>query len=258
MQDIKSMNGVGYMRIAVLTDIHGNLPALQAVIGDIDKRGDIVHIYCLGDMLAIGYETDRVLELLFGRDDISIITGNHDETVLALSRQETYPESHQNERAHHQWITDRTNQGYLDMLHKLPRQIYQQIKGHTVLFTHYHIHPDKATAHISEEPFSRIVAPTLENLELLFQNHTDTELICFGHHHPIHHFRNNCSIFLNPGSLGCQPKPAAPYAIVDIKEEIKIEIIEVLYDNRSFLEGYERFKVPERDIILKIFHGGQL
>ncbi|PAF34888.1 YfcE family phosphodiesterase [Terribacillus saccharophilus] len=246
------------MRIAILTDIHGNLPALQAVIGDIDKRGDIEHIYCLGDMLAIGYETDRVLELLFGRDDISIITGNHDETVLALSRQETYPESHQNERAHHQWITDRTNQGYLDMLHKLPRQIYQQIKGHTVLFTHYHIHPDKATAHISEEPFSRIVAPTLENLELLFQNHTDTELICFGPHHPIHHFRNNCSIFLNPGSLGCQPKPAAPYAIVDIKEEIKIEIIEVLYDNRSFLEGYERFKVPERDIILKIFHGGQL
>jgi putative phosphoesterase len=258
MKDIKSMNGVGCMRIAVLTDIHGNLPAVEAVLADIDKRGDIEHIYCLGDMLAIGYETNRILELLFGREDILMITGNHDEAVLALSRQETYPESHQSERAHHQWIADRTDPGYLDKIHRLPRQIFQQIEGHAVLFTHYHISHDKATTHISENPFSRIVKPSLESLELLFQEQTDTELICFGHHHPLHHFRNNRSIFLNPGSLGCQPKPAAPYAIIDIKEEIKIKLTEVLYDNRSFLEGYERLKVPERDIILKIFHGGQL
>lgn len=252
------MNGVGYMRIAILTDIHGNLPALQAVLGDIDKRGDIEHIYCLGDMLAIGYETDRILELLFGREDIAMITGNHDEAVLALSRQETYPENHKNERAHHQWIADRTDQSYLDMLHNLPRQIYQQIKGHAVLFTHYHIHPAKATAHISEDPFSRIVAPSLENLEQLFHEQLDTELICFGHHHPLHHFRNGRNIFLNPGSLGCQPKPIAPYAIIEIEEENRTDIIEVPYNNNTFLEGYERLAVPERDIILRIFHGGQL
>lgn len=252
------MNGVGCMRIAVLTDIHGNLPALKAVLEDIDKRGDIEHIYCLGDMLAIGYETDRVLKLLFGRENISMITGNHDEAVLALSRQETYPKSHQNERVHHQWIADRTNPDYLDRLHEFPRQILQQIEGHTVLFTHYHIHPDKLNAHISADPFSRIVKPCLENLEQLFQTQTDTELICFGHHHPLHDFRNKRSIFLNPGSLGCQPKAVAPYAIVDIKEEIIIELTEVPYDNRDFLDGYERLGVPERDIILRIFHGGQL
>ncbi|MFP7478857.1 metallophosphoesterase family protein [Terribacillus saccharophilus] len=246
------------MRIAVLTDIHGNLPALKAVLEDIDKRGDIEHIYCLGDMLAIGYETDRVLELLFGRDDISMITGNHDEAVLALSRQETYPKSHQNERAHHQWIADRTDPDYLDRIRNLPRQITKHIEGRTVLFTHYHIHPDKADAHISEDPFSRIVKPTLENLELLFQEQSNIELICFGHHHPLHHFRNNRSIFLNPGSLGCQPKPVAPYARIDLEKEIRTEVIEVPYDNRSFLEGYKKFAVPEQDIILKIFHGGQL
>lgn len=250
--------GLIVMRIAVLTDIHGNLAALQAVLGDIDKRGGVEHIYCLGDMLAIGYETDRVLELLLGRDDISIITGNHDEAVLALSRQETYPESHKNERAHHQWIADRTDPGYLDLLHKQPRQINQHIKGHAVLFTHYHIHPDRVNAHISEDPFSRIVAPSLENLEMLFQEQKDTELICFGHHHPLHHFRNDRKIFLNPGSLGCQPKPIAPYAIAEIEEDIRTTVIEVPYDNRAYLRGYERLEVPEWDIILKIFHGGQL
>jgi putative phosphoesterase len=252
------MNGVEFMRIAVLTDIHGNLPALQAVLADIENRADIEHIYCLGDMLAIGYETNRVLELLLTRTDISIVSGNHDEAVLALINHEAYPKSHRNERTHHQWIADRVQPEFADALQKLPRQIQKQIEGHTVLFTHYHINPDKMDAPISEDPFSRIVAPTLENIILLFNGLQNTDLICFGHHHPLHHFITNSCIYLNPGSLGCQPKPTAPYAVVNIGKSIEAEIVEVPYDNRAFLEGYEDLKVPERHNILKIFHGGQL
>lgn len=42
------------MKVAILTDIHGNFPALQAVLVDIDSRGDIEHTFCLGDMIGIG------------------------------------------------------------------------------------------------------------------------------------------------------------------------------------------------------------
>lgn len=66
------------MRIAVLTDIHGNFPALKAVLEDIDHQR-IDHIYCLGDLIAIGPYVNEVLEALFSLQDISIVAGNHDE-----------------------------------------------------------------------------------------------------------------------------------------------------------------------------------
>jgi hypothetical protein len=51
-------------------------------------------IYCLGDMIGIGPDTNEVLGLLFSRMDSSMITGNHDEAILALLKREEYPLSH--------------------------------------------------------------------------------------------------------------------------------------------------------------------
>lgn len=54
-------------KVAIITDIHGNNPALQAVLKDIDSQSDVEHIYCLGDMVAIGPDTNAVLAALFER-----------------------------------------------------------------------------------------------------------------------------------------------------------------------------------------------
>ncbi|WP_108721957.1 metallophosphoesterase family protein [Paenibacillus ihuae] len=49
--------------VAVITDIHGNAAALEAVLQDILGRG-LRQIVCLGDVVGIGPDTDRVFELL--------------------------------------------------------------------------------------------------------------------------------------------------------------------------------------------------
>lgn len=84
-------------------------------------------------------------------------------------------------------------------------------------------------------------------------------MICFGHHHPIHYFKGSITTYLNPGLLGCNHKPTAPYAIVGI-ENSKVDICleEATYDNSSFLESYHGLQVPEHDFILKVFHGNQI
>ena len=66
------------MKLAIITDIHGNELALKAVLHEIDQRGDITGIWCLGDMIAMGPDSNEVLDILFGRSDIRMITGNHD------------------------------------------------------------------------------------------------------------------------------------------------------------------------------------
>ena len=243
------------MKIAVLTDIHGNAPALKAVLAEIDARNDIEHIYCAGDMIGIGPDTNEVLSLLFSRNDVSMVTGNHDEAILALMEEKEYPTSHKGTKEHHQWVAEHLDRSYIPMLKKLPRMIRKNIEGHPILMIHYHIEPSKLSDPICLDPFSKIVEPSLHHISSLF-NEYEARLILFGHHHPVHYFSNEQTIYLNPGSLGCSHQETAPYAIAEITpSEMKINLQEADYDKTSFIASYERLKVPDRDFILKVFHG---
>ncbi|WP_312099496.1 metallophosphoesterase family protein [Niallia sp.] len=245
------------MKIGIITDVHGNGPALKAVLQEIDTRKEIERIYCLGDMIGIGPDTNEVLGLLFSRKDISMITGNHDEAILALLKREEYPLSHTHTKVHHQWIADNMDKSYIPNLEKLPRTIDTIIEGHSVLFTHYHIKESKRNSHISQDSFSEIVEASFKPINDLFKGY-NKELICFGHNHPVHFFQSKKTAFLNPGSLGCNLQPIASYAIANIdKEKIEISLEKVAYDNSFFLESYETLKVPDREFIINIFHGDQ-
>lgn len=246
------------MRFAVITDIHGNAPALKAVLEEIDGRQNIDHIYCLGDMIAIGPDSNEVLEMLFSRLDVSMITGNHDEIVVALSNGEPHPISHAHVKEHHEWIAERIDAGFVSKLGNLPRFIRKNIMGHSIFFTHYHVNVDKIATHISKDPFARIVQPSLENMEALF-GPQDAALICFGHHHPIHFFAGEHTTYLNPGSLGCAETSVARYGVVSVEAEgIHVELLEAAYDNTEFIRSFEKLKVPAWEFILKAFHGDQL
>lgn len=209
-------------------------------------------------MIGIGPDTNEVLHMLFSRTDLTMITGNHDEGIISLAKGEEYPSNHPNVKEHHQWILNRMDPSFIPKLEQLPRTINQTIDGRSILFTHYQYKKGKLQEHISKNPFSSIVEPSLENLESLFVEN-DEDLICFGHHHPLHYFRGDCTIYLNPGSLGCNNKPTAPYAIVTVSnKKIEINLKEAPYDNTAFLNSYQKLKVPERDFILRVFHGNQI
>lgn len=245
------------MKIGIIADIHGNAPALQAVLHELDMRRDIEHIYCLGDMIGIGPDTNEVLRILFARTDVSMITGNHDEAVLALLKGEEYPLSHAHAKVHHQWIADHMDSSFIIPLEQLPRTITLTIEGKFILFTHYHMEHTKRNEHISKDPFSEIVEPGLENIIALFKG-SEADLICFGHHHPVHFFEGKDTIFVNPGSLGCNATPTARYSVVEItRNNVSVSLEKVSYDNTEFLESYEILQVPERDFLIKIFHGNQ-
>ncbi len=66
------------MKVAIITDVHGNASTLKAVLGDIDQREEIDRLYCLGDMVRIGRIQMKSLNFLFSRNDLSMITGNHE------------------------------------------------------------------------------------------------------------------------------------------------------------------------------------
>lgn len=235
--------------IAILTDIHGNHPALQAVLQDIATK-QIEHIYCLGDVVGIGPDSNQVLEQLTTRSDMSFVMGNHDLAVIAAARNEPVPVGHHNEREHHEWLAKRIERKYIEVMRKWPMSLTTSILHHELLFCHYHLDPNNWFAPIDK-------LPTTGALDQIYSK-TDYKLVCFGHHHIVHHFRSDKRLYFNPGSLGCYNKSYARYGIVTISEKgITAEIQEVPYNNVDFLRSYEELQVPDREFILKVFHGGQ-
>ena len=67
------------MRIALFSDIHANLPALEAFFADVEKR-NIDALYCLGDLVGYNCWPNEIIEEIRKRK-IATIAGNHDEAI---------------------------------------------------------------------------------------------------------------------------------------------------------------------------------
>ncbi|MHC4944862.1 MAG: metallophosphoesterase family protein [Planctomycetota bacterium] len=67
-------------KFAIISDIHGNLEALTAVLQEID-RAEVSRIVCLGDIVGYGADFDICLDIVAERSQV-VLCGNHDEAVL--------------------------------------------------------------------------------------------------------------------------------------------------------------------------------
>ena len=74
------------MRIAIISDIHSNLQALQRAFEIIDAK-EIDQVYCLGDIVGYGAEPNECIEILRDRG-VSCIVGNHDKAALDIRQAE--------------------------------------------------------------------------------------------------------------------------------------------------------------------------
>jgi diadenosine tetraphosphatase ApaH/serine/threonine PP2A family protein phosphatase len=68
------------MRLAILTDIHANLPALEAVLADVEAA-DVDDVWCLGDVVGYGADPDECTKVVADRCSLCLV-GNHDLAVL--------------------------------------------------------------------------------------------------------------------------------------------------------------------------------
>jgi diadenosine tetraphosphatase ApaH/serine/threonine PP2A family protein phosphatase len=79
------------LRAAVISDVHSNLPALEAVFAAIDAAG-VEEVWCLGDVVGYGAQPDACTDLIQRRCDICL-AGNHDLAVLGDLDIETFSET---------------------------------------------------------------------------------------------------------------------------------------------------------------------
>ena len=74
------------MRIALLSDIHGNSIALDAVLADVEQRGGADHYWLLGDLVAMGHDPIGVIERITALPNAAFVRGNTDRYVVTGER----------------------------------------------------------------------------------------------------------------------------------------------------------------------------
>jgi putative phosphoesterase len=234
-------------KIGIFSDIHGNAAALQAVLDDLHRTNDIHYLYCLGDLIGIGHETNEVLEQLSRLENISFVKGNHDLDVINILNGIDNPNDVLKD--HHEWIAKQVDPQFRSMLVNLPLTLSAEYGGRAFHFAHYQL-----DEHQTIMPSDR--EPSLKKLETHYQDSLSS-VICFGHHHAVHYFHSDKRMYLNPGPVGIDNfGPLARYAIIDIDETINVTFKQVHYPLSSlekFITGFQTKQVPWGDRFSTIY-----
>ena len=189
------------MRIAALYDIHGNLPALNAVLAELeDVQPDLI---VLGGDIVSGPMPKQTLERLSELNNVHALRGNADREVVTvfdgLPLAESVPEE-VHEVTH--WVAQQLEQSERDYLAQLPEHLTFHIEGPgDILFCH-------ATPRNDEEMFTSITPQA--RLDTIFADVQQSLVIC-GHTHMQFERRVGDIRILNAGSVG-MPYADAPGA----------------------------------------------
>ena len=228
-------------RVALLSDIHANLPALEAVLCHARDQG-VDAIWNAGDTVGYGGFPNQVLERLRHENAASIL-GNYDGKVLHFSTRERAWRKRKpaQKLLAFQWSRHTLTEENLAFLGTLPDQIELAAPGSQVLITHGS--PTSPNEHLSPEtPDER-----LRELASL----TATDVVVCGHSHRPFAREAGDVLFINPGSVGRPDDgdPRASYAIADFDPSaargVKVRHHRVSYDVEAAADALRREGLPE-------------
>lgn len=242
------------MKIALFSDIHANLPALEACLESIEKQ-DVDAIYCLGDLVGYNVWPNEVINEMRKRG-IACLAGNYDEGVGLESDDCGCAYKTDREKEMGKMSISYTNQVVNPKeryyLRTLPSHIRLEFKLNGEQFNLLMVHgsPRKVNEYLFEDREERSIMRILED--------ADADILCFGHtHKPYHRILEAGGGYrhaINIGSVG-KPKDGDPrgcYVILTInpdfsklsKDAISVEFVRFEYDVEKAAKAIEESPLP--------------
>src|SRR6478609_1935081 len=219
------------MRIAVIADIHGNLPALEAVLADIQHR-NIDRTINLGDCVSGPLWPREVCDLLMGSSDLTI-RGNHDRWVSGPDPARMGSSD--------RYAFSQLNQDHRSWLAALPRSADA---NHGILACHGT--PTNDNQYLVEEVYDRRLVRAGATTIRDRLGDIQVRVVLCGHSHQQHLIQiPDGPLILNPGSVGCPSyddpgndphvseagSPHARYAVLTIDErQVSADMLAIPYD----------------------------
>lgn len=228
-------------RVAIISDIHGNMPALEVVLSDIEQKG-AARIYCLGDTVGKGPDSASVVDICRERCH-EVVLGNWDDFVMGDNDNQIFA-----------WHRKLLGEERLNYLRNLPNKIDFQMSGRNIRL----FHASATSVHDRIFPFGKIekLLDQFKNTDFTGLNNPEPDVIGYGDIHfsySLGLFSSHKTIF-NTGSVGCPVDEArASYVMLegelnsrDIKP-FSINIIKLPYDIELAVQQATKAGIPELD-----------
>lgn len=236
------------MRYLILSDVHANWEALQAVLAHTQQTYD--EVLCCGDIVGYGADPDRVAEWMRGNAD-HIVRGNHDKACAGLEDLDVFNPVARESAVWTQKVIEPATLSYLRELAKGP----ESIDGFEIV----HGSPLDEDEYLFTEDEVAQVAPYLEaNVSFFGHTHVQGAFLC--HRNGIKRLRrvelesedvvveleNDVNYMVNPGSVG-QPRdgdPRAAYAVYDSGAHL-VKFGRTAYDIQTAQQKIVQAGLPE-------------
>ena len=246
------------MKIALFSDIHANLPALEACLKSIDENKPD-SIYCLGDLVGYNIWPNEVVNEIRKRG-IATIAGNYDQGMGLMSNDCGCAYKTQSDKDLGSISISFTNSILKDEERKYLRTLPSHIK---VEFQLNHDKLNLLLVHGSPRKINEYLFEDRDEKSLLrIMEYADADIMCFGHtHKPYHRILNSHDTennhyrhAVNIGSVG-KPKDGNPkgcYVLLNInadssitdKNTVQVEFVRFEYDVEKAAKAVEESILP--------------
>lgn len=228
------------MRIAILSDIHANITALEAVLDDL-KQQEVEAVYCLGDLVGYAAFPNEVVDRI-QRDGTPTIMGNYDDGV-GFDRDEcgcAYrdPEEQRLGDLSLRWTQRTVTSDRKEFLRSLVPEIRFEADGKR--FRLVHGSPRRMNEYLFEDrptsSFQRLAATS------------EADVLIFGHTHKPYTKRVDNVLFVNAGSIG-KPKdgdPRACYVVMGTTGDVAVEFRRIAYDVDTAANAIRESSLPDK------------
>jgi predicted phosphodiesterase len=248
-------------RIAIMSDIHGNPIALDAVLEDIEQRGGVQAYWILGDIVALGHAPVRVLERLATLPAVRYARGNTDRYICTGDRPPPFSEQVKADPSllpvfievagTFAWTQGALTQaGWLEWLSQLPVELHAALPdGTRVLGVHAAPGRDDGMG----------FQPGLSDADMEhLLGEPDVDLVCVGHtHRPMDVMVRETRV-VNVGSVSNPVRPdlRASYVLLEASDAgYHIEHRRVEYDREGVIAALEHLRHPGSGFIIQHMRG---
>ncbi len=234
-------------QIAIISDIHSNLLALETVLADICARG-IDTIYCLGDLAGKGPDSTEVIDIC-QEACTTVVMGNWDEDIVSLDL-ETLIDKGWDRPGHLAWQRERIGRERLSYLAGLPNTIDLTVSGKHVRLFHASQQGVFQRVLFFDEPFT--LRAMFENTPFTGYARPEPDIVGYGDIHHAYMLPVEGRTLFNVGSVG-NPMDyitLAGYAILKghcnstTPGPVSIEIVRLPYDIDASLERARSAEMP--------------
>lgn len=244
------------MRLVVISDIHGNYAALEAVLKDIATQGEPDFYWVLGDLVAFGHDPVACLQAVrhLPEDKTKVIRGNTDRELIRGQRSklprpteenwQQFPAMVEGRNQNYQWTLEKLSWEDAEYLLKLKTEMAMEVAGYGWVIGFHAIPGDDEQILLPDTPASDVLDALMDREgRLAFGGHT---------HRPMDRDLGDWRM-VNPGSVGLplDGDQRASYASVTFSGgTATVDIRRVEYDVQAVIADLEAKQHPAKDWII--------